>query len=291
MKRAVLWLIGLAGLCAAGLWVISTPPAPSDNLSGLSGDADAGRLVFAAAGCASCHTAPNAPEENRLILSGGEAFVTDFGTFFAPNISPHDTAGIGGWSDAQIIHAVQAGVSPEGAYYYPAFPSHAYGLARTQDIADLVAYLRTLPADATPSKAHEVGFPFNIRRSLWGWRVLFSSSDWVVVSDDSQVQRGRYLVESLGHCTECHTPRNALGGLNTDKWLQGAPLPSGKGRVPGISAGTLDWSETDIAEYLSSGFTPEYDVAGGKMASVVANTSQLSDADRMAIAAYLKAVE
>jgi mono/diheme cytochrome c family protein len=103
-------------------------------------------------------------------------------------------------------------------------------------------------------------------------------------------EQGRYLVEVLGHCAECHTPRNRLGGLQRARWLAGAPNPSGKGNIPNITPAALDWSVGDIAEYLSSGFTPEFDTAGGSMAEVIENTARLTDADRLAIAAYLKRV-
>ena len=289
MKR--LWR-GLALLIAAGMlggYVLTQPqPLPDDALAGITGDATRGAVIFAAAGCASCHRAPGADDGP---LSGGRAFPSDFGTFHAPNISPDPTHGIGAWSDMQLANAIQRGVSPAGAHYYPAFPYTAYQKASTQDIADLIAHLRTLPADATPSIPHDVGFPFNIRRSIGGWKLLFGGNDWVLTGDlTAEHERGRYLVEALGHCGECHTPRNALGGLDQSRWLAGAPNPSGKGRIPNITAGGLDWSAQDIAIYLDSGFTPDFDSAGGEMAEVVLNTAQLSDADRASIAAYLKAV-
>ena len=291
MRKTILWLLVLGAIGAGVGWIISRPPAVPDVTIAQVGDAEAGRLVFAAAGCASCHIAPKAEKGDSPVLAGGKAFATAFGTFYAPNISSHPEAGIGSWSDAELLHAIVAGVSPERQYYYPAFPSHAYALAEPNDIWNLMAYLRTLPADATPTVPHEVGFPFNIRRSLWGWRLLFAPKDWVRTADTPELERGRYLVEALAHCGECHTPRNALGGFEIDRWLAGAPLPDGKpGKIPGLTPAQLDWSATDIAEYLRSGFTPEYDVAGGEMAEVIENTSQLSDEDRAAIAAYIKAL-
>jgi mono/diheme cytochrome c family protein len=156
---------------------------------------------------------------------------------------------------------------------------------------DLVAYLRTLPADATPSGAHELGFPFNIRRAVGGWKLLFASDQWVLADAPTpQVERGRYLVEALGHCAECHTPRNALGGLNRSDWLAGGPNPDGEGTIPNITPGKLTWTENDIAYYLETGFTPDFDSVGGSMAHVVRNTARLTPEDRLAIAAYLKAV-
>ena len=145
-----------------------------------------------------------------------------------------------------------------------------------------------------PTQAHEVGFPFNIRRLLGGWKFLFlGDGDRVAGLDDPVLARGQYLVEGLGHCGECHTSRNMLGAMRPSLWLGGAPNPSGKGNIPNItpaSGGIADWSEVDIVEYLTSGFTPEFDVAGGEMTDVVSNMAELPASDREAIAKYLKAV-
>ena len=291
MRRLLIALVLLA-LAAGSLgWILTAPrPAPA-AVTALAGDAGRGALVFAAGGCAACHAAAGAEGEARLVLSGGRAFPSDYGTFHAPNISPDPAAGIGGWTQAQFVTAMQAGVSPAGAHYYPAFPWTAYARATPQDMADLWAYLQTLPADATPSRPHDLGLPWSIRRAVGGWKLLFGGTDWVLQGDLSpEVERGRYLAEALGHCGECHTPRGALGQLDTARWLAGAPNPSGEGRVPNITPAALTWSEGDIAAYLKSGFTPEFDVAGGHMAEVVKNLSALPDADLAALAAYLKAV-
>ncbi len=292
MRRA---LTGLAVLALAGAgaarWLTAPAPLSAAELGAVEGDPARGEVLFAAAGCASCHEAPEAEAADLPVLAGGEAFESDFGTFYAPNISP-SPQGIGAWSDAQVINSVMRGVDEEGRHLYPALPYAAYNKAEVQDVADIVAYLRTLPPSDAESLAHDVGFPFNIRRTLGGWKLLFLRDGWVVEGDlSAEAERGRYLVEALGHCGECHTPRNVLGGLRTDAWLSGAENPSGEGRVPGIDPGSLDWSEADIAEVLKSGFTPDFDVVGGPMAEVVRNgTSRLSDDDRAAIAAYLKAV-
>lgn len=267
-----------------------TRPAPlvQDIAAGHEADAARGAMVFAAAGCASCHTAPNA--EDKTLLAGGMAFASDFGTFYAPNISP-GAAGIGGWNLPQFARAVREGVSPEGAHYYPAFPYGSYVRMTDADVADLFAYMQTLPASDRVSQPHDVGFPFNIRRGLGLWKVLYMDrSDVMAESADPVLMRGRYLVEALAHCGECHTPRDGLGGLMRDQWLTGAPNPSGKGEIPGITPAQLDWSEGDLVEYFTSGFTPEYDSAGGSMVAVVENLSKLPVEDRQAIAAYLKAL-
>jgi mono/diheme cytochrome c family protein len=217
--------------------------------------------------------------------------VSDFGTFVAPNISPDTVHGIGAWTDLDLANAILRGVSPDGAHLFPAFPYPSYQKMTLQDVVDLIAHLRTLPPSDVASQPHDVGFPFNQRRAVGVWKMLFMSPEWALpVAPDDDVARGRYLAEALGHCGECHTPRNALGGMDNSRWLGGAPHPSGEGRIPNITTGALGWSKGEIAEYLKSGFTPDFDTAGGEMAEVVRNTSELTDADRAAIAAYLKAV-
>lgn len=284
--------MGCAVIGAAAGWVLTRPaPLDANYAAGLTPDAQAGQLIFAAGGCVSCHAKPGAKAEAKRVLAGGLAFASDFGTFYAPNISSDLDHGIGRWSLPQFARALTRGVSPEGQHYYPAFPYTAYSHLAPQDVADLFAYMQSLPAAATPDVAHDVGFPFNVRRGLGLWKLLFLKDDFVLTGDhDAVVSRGRYLAEALAHCGECHTPRNALGGLDRSNWLAGAPNPSGKGKIPNITPGGLDWSEADLVEYFTSGFTPEYDSAGGEMAEVVSNLAQLPQSDRAAIAAYLKSV-
>lgn len=285
-------ILGLAVVGGVGGWFLAAPrPLSEADVAGVTGDAGRGALVFAAAGCASCHMAPGAQGEAKLVLAGGQRFATAFGTFIAPNISPDPDHGVGGWTLAQFASAVQRGVSPKGQHYYPAFPYGAYAKASLQDVADIQAYMSNLPPSPTASLPHEVGFPFNIRASLGGWKLLFGGTGWALDENLTPTEaRGRYIVEALAHCGECHTPRNALGGLQRDAWLAGAPNPSGQGRIPNITPGALTWTEDEIVEYLTSGFTPEYDSAGGHMALVVENMAQLPESDRRAVAAYLKRV-
>lgn len=292
MPKALTSIVLLAAVAAgAGWWLTAPDHVDPEEFAGLTGDATRGSAVFHAGGCASCHSAPGAEGEDKLLLVGGRAFETQFGTFYAPNITPDEGAGLGSWTELDLANAMMKGTSPAGQHYYPAFPYTSYVKARPQDVVDLYAYMQTLPAADTPSRDHEVGFPFNIRRSLGGWKLLFFREDYQMeVVDSDPLARGRYLVEALGHCAECHTPRNALGGMDRDRWLGGAPNPSGQGSIPNITPGGLGWSEEEIAEYLASGFTPDFDVVGGEMADVVANTSQLSDDDRLAIARYLTSV-
>ena len=281
-----------AALAAGGFFALTAPAALDPNFGqGTAPDPEAGQLVFAAGGCVSCHAVPGATEDAKLVLAGGLPFPSDFGTFYAPNISPDMDHGIGAWTLAEFARAVTKGVSPDNSHYYPAFPYTAYTHLDQQDVINLFAYMQSLPASVIPSKAHDVSFPFNIRRGLGLWKMLFGSDEFVLDGDLSEeIARGRYLAEGLSHCGECHTPRNALGGLNRDAWLSGAPNPSGKGTIPNITPAKLNWSEADLIEYFTSGFTPEYDSAGGEMAEVVSNLAQLPQSDRAAIAAYLKAI-
>ena len=140
----------------------------------------------------------------------------------------------------------------QGNHLYPALPYAAYNKMVPQDVANLKAFMDTLPASAEPSKPHEVSFPFNIRRNLGIWKRMFVNSDWVIQGDLTPEQtRGRYIAEAMAHCGECHTPRNALGGMQTGKWLSGAANPNGKGKTPNITPAKLTWTQADIVEYLT----------------------------------------
>lgn len=291
MRRALLTLAVLAMIAgAAGLWITRPVTPDVTGLDALQGDPSQGAVVFAAGGCASCHAAPGTSGAAKLVLAGGYRIESPFGTFLAPNISPDPVEGLGAWDLASFATAMRAGVSPEGRHYYPAFPYTAYAKATDQDIVDLWAYLGTLPPDATPSAPHDLSLPFTIRRGLGLWKRLAPSQAFVKDAPTPTLERGRYLVEALAHCAECHTPRNGMGILDQDRWMAGAPNPSGKGRIPGITPANLEWSAEDIAYYLETGFTPDFDSAGGTMASVVEGTALLSAEDRAAIAAYVKAL-
>ena len=292
MRRLLLVLIGLGVIGAAGFLLLTRPQLRSlAAYEGLAPDLDRGFAVFWATGCASCHMAPGAKGEAQLVLAGGQSFPSAFGTLVAPNISPDPAAGIGNWTLADFVGVIQDGVSPEGEHIYPALPYAAYSKLVPQDVVDLKAYMDTLPADPTPSQPHQLGFPFNIRLAVGGWKLLFLNKDFFLQGDLSpEVTRGRYLVEAMAHCTECHTRRNLLGGLKTGKWLGGAANPAGKGKIPNITLGKLTWSEAEIVAYLTTGFTPEFDTVGGPMVHVVENMARLPDSDRQAVAAYLKAI-
>ena len=290
--RIMRWLIVLGLVAAGGLYLMARPkPLAAAAVSDLTGDPVHGEEVFWAAGCASCHMADKAEGAAQLVLSGGQRFPSDFGTFVAPNISQDPEHGIGNWSLVDLANAITRGVSPEGEHYYPALPYASYAKMQMQDVADLYAFLKTLPADPTPSQPHELGFPFSIRDSIGVWKLMFLSGDWALPGNlTPTAARGRYIAEAPAHCGECHTPRNMLGGLDTARWLGGAPNPTGDGRIPNVTPGKLKWSAADIVQYLTTGFTPEFDSVGGHMAHVVENMARLPETDRQAVAEYLLAV-
>ena len=296
MKRIAAALVILAiAVAAVFFWLTAPNPLPVDILAGMDeGDAMAGERIFNAGGCNSCHGGKDPAADTLPMLGGGLALKTPFGTFHAPNISPDPDNGIGKWSGADFANAMMRGVSPSGQHYYPAFPFTSYARMKPGDVADLWAYIKTLPAVARANVPHELSFPFSVRRGLGLWKLLYLSPDPVVAIDetDEKLVRGRYLVEGPGHCGECHTPRSLIGGLDKARWLGGGPAPEGDGKIPNITpdaSGIGSWSAEDIAYSMESGFTPEFDSLGGSMADVQRNIARLTAEDRQAIAAYLKA--
>ncbi len=293
MRRALAWLAVIAVLGGGAFWYVTRPAIPVAAPISHQPDADRGALIFALGGCASCHGEVVDKETSTTRMSGGLRLVTEFGTFVAPNISPDPEHGIGGWSQRDFINAMMHGVSPAGQHYYPAFPYTSYARMRVEDVADLQAYIETLPAVAVPSEPHEIGFPFSIRRGLGLWKRLYLSDEPVIEATADAAARGRLLVEGAGHCGECHTPRNAIGGPDLSAWLAGGPNPDGPGRIPNITPHDTalgSWSAEDIAYYLETGFTPDFDSAGGSMASVIKNMALLPPEWRADMAAYLKSV-
>ncbi|MEC9344405.1 MAG: cytochrome c [Pseudomonadota bacterium] len=297
MRRIAAALVIVAIAAAAVFFMLTAPRGlPDQTLAAMAdGDAAAGERIFYAGGCTSCHESARTQGEGAPELGGGLALATPFGTFHAPNISPDPQSGIGNWSGADFANAMMRGVSPGGSHYYPAFPYTSYARMKPGDVADLWAYMQTLPAVPNANKAHELSFPFTVRRGLGLWKLLFLSSGPVVAIDENDPQQvlGRYLAEGPGHCGECHTPRNPIGGPDTSRWLSGGPAPEGDGKIPNITphaSGIGSWSAADIAYSLESGFTPEFDSFGSSMADVQRNMARLTAEDRAAIAAYLKAV-
>ena len=298
LGRKLLTAAAALGVVAAvTTWFLSAPVRlDADQVTALgTGDAEKGRRIFHAGGCTSCHARPGSEGDARLELVGGVELKTDFGTFVAPNISMDKTDGIGAWSAEDFGNAMLKGVTPDGQHLYPAFPYTSYARMNPADVGDLYAFMKTLPAVAGKSADHALSFPFSVRRALGLWKLLYLSDRPVIelaADAPDPVKLGRYLVEGPGHCGECHTPRTVIGGTKKGEWLAGAAAAEGGGIVPNITPGgaIAEWSESDIATYLETGFTPEYDSAGGSMADVIKNLAELGDEDRQAIAAYLKAI-
>ncbi len=252
------------------------------------GDAKRGDYLAKAGGCVGCHTAKGGTE-----FAGGYALKTPFGTFYGPNITPDPKAGIGKWSEADFIRAMRHGERPDGANYYPAFPYPSYTKINDADLKDLWAYLRALPPSQIESKPHELHLPFRFRFLLSGWKLLFFTPGAMVpdAKQSAVVNRGAYLTQALGHCGECHTPRNFLGGVKESRFLAGGKGPDGKG-VPNITPTKLKkWSDKDLTDFLASGLTADGDVVAESMGEVITNTlSKLTPEDLAAMIAYLRTI-
>jgi mono/diheme cytochrome c family protein len=292
MRIFLVTIVLLAATGAALFWYASRPETVAANaLGGQAINLQNGKTMFVAGGCSNCHATPNQPD--RTQLGGGLALKTDFGTFYAPNISPDPDDGIGRWTEEQFVTAMVKGTSPQGTHYYPVFPYTSYHLIGVADLRDLYAHLKTLPAVKGRAPEHDVASPFNIRRlvGLWKLRYLGDGAFRPDPTKSEKWNRGAYLVNGPGHCGECHTPRDRLGGPIGEQHLAGGPNPEGEGWIPNITQfGLKDWSEGDIAFALESGLTPDGDSLGGPMAPVIRGLAQLPARDREAIAAYLKSL-
>lgn len=292
MPRRTISVILIAAVASlAGYWWLTGPTALALPAPARGPDLANGQELFNAGGCSSCHAVPNQPD--RLRLGGGLALRSPFGTFYAPNISPDATDGIGRWSEADFVNAVMRGISPEGTHYFPAFPYTSYHIAKVDDVRDLFAYLKTLPPVPGRVRDHDLPFPFNVRRNVGIWKLLFMDVRPFMpdASRSAQWNRGAYLVNGFGHCAECHSPRNSLGGVIRGERFAGGPNPDGEGWVPNITQkGISSWSEKDIADFLETGDMPEGDTASGSMRPVIKNLAQLTPEDRAAMAAYLKSL-
>mgnify|MGYP003394046996 CR=1 FL=1 len=250
-----------------------------------AGDARRGAYLAKAGGCVGCHT-----EDKRSAapFAGGRALKTPFGTFFGPNITPHLQAGIGRWSEADFARAMRHGRRPDGANYFPAFPYPSYTLISDADLRDLWAYLRTLPPNNRANRPHDLRFPYGWRFLVTAWKWLYFTPGPFASAPGPQpvVVRGAYLVQALGHCGECHTPRNFLGGPIRTRFLAGTR------DAPNLTPARLkDLSDEELREVLVTGITPNDGPVAEAMDEVVRNTtSQLTPGDLTALIAYLRAV-
>jgi mono/diheme cytochrome c family protein len=253
------------------------------------GDARRGEYLVKAAGCAGCHTDTGS---GAVAYAGGRILDTPFGNFYGPNITPHPQAGIGRWSEQDFFRAMRQGVRPDGAHYYPAFPYPSFTQIADQDLRDLWAYLRSLPPSPRATRPHELRFPFGWRWLITVWKFFFFSPGAFQPDPgrNAVLNRGAYLIHALGHCGECHTPRNFLGGQKKGRALAGGKLP--EGRVPNLTpTGLKKWNDGQLKDFLRTGATPEGDTTSDVMYEVVRNTtSQLTAQDLDALVAYLRSL-
>jgi mono/diheme cytochrome c family protein len=255
------------------------------------GDPKRGEYLARAGGCLGCHTEE---KTGAVPFAGGRSLKTPFGTFYGPNITPHPEAGLGRWSEADFARALREGRRPDGANYFPAFPYPSFTKIADPDVRDLWAYLRSLPPSATPSRPHELGFFYRWRFlvTIWKWFFFSPGAFAADAARSPQLNRGAYLVEALGHCGECHTPRNFLGGTKKSRLLAGAVVEAGKAPSSNLTPTSLKKvSDADLKEILRSGVTSDGDVLASSMAEVVENTtSKLTDPDLDALVAYLRSL-
>jgi mono/diheme cytochrome c family protein len=293
LRKLLILVMVLAVVGAAAFWIVTMPATVSASALGShTPDLGNGKTMFYAGGCAACHATPN--QEDKTRLGGGLPLKTIFGTFYPPNISSDPKDGIGSWNEANFVTAMWKGTSPDGSHYYPVFPYTSYQQMKLEDVRDLFAYMKTLPAIAGKVRDHDLPIHFKIRRMLGGWKFLFLDGQAFKPdpSKSAQWNRGAYLANAPSHCAECHSPRNLLGGIIARQRFAGGPdAEGGDGWVPNITqAGIGDYSERDIERILESGDMPNGDSVGGSMAKVVGNISQLAAEDRAAIAAYIKSL-
>jgi len=251
-----------------------------------------GEYIFHLAGCGNCHTDR---EHQGPPLAGGRKLVTPLGTFYTPNITPDGETGIGNWREVDFRRALREGKSPSGSNYYPSFPYTSYTQLSDADIHALWTYLRTQKAVHQDNKPHELPWYLRFRWALaiWKW-LFFEPGPYQPEAGKSALwNRGAYLVKGAAHCSECHTPRNFLGGFKSGQYLAGVAQGPEGALVPNITPdsqfGIGKWSEGDMVQYLGTGLQPDGDSAGSLMAEVIDNGLRfLPEDDLKSIAVYLK---
>ncbi len=278
----------------ASVTALSIALALAISASSVAGDFKNGAYVFKAAGCTGCHTRED-DRKKEIYLAGGRAFKTPFGTYFSPNITP-DKSGIGTWNESDFKSALRHGITPDGDNYFPVFPYLSYTKMSDEDISDLWTYMKSVASIKRENRDHDVNFIFSSRFLITFWKLLFFS-EGVLQPNQKQPpdwNRGRYLVDAVGHCGECHTPRNFLGAWKSDMYLAGTTSgPDGKSVpniTPDLKTGINGWKFDDFDSLLSMGMLPDGDFVGASMGEVVENTEGLIDSDRNAISTYLQSI-
>jgi mono/diheme cytochrome c family protein len=282
----VLAVVVLAGIGVAA-YMLRPVRGPERDLT-LVGDASRGAYLIRIGGCVTCHTDS---KNGGIPFAGGAALVTPFGSFYPPNITSDPDAGIGDWTLAQFSDAISNGEGPQG-HLYPAFPYESYTLMSDQEVTDLFAALREIPAVKTPAPPHELAFPFNIRLLMAGWKNLFFHPHRFVPDPNQSAEwnRGAYLANGPGHCVTCHSPRNIFGAIPAGEEFTGNPAGGPGGKTPGLNYESLStdaFEVPDIVETLRTGMTVTGPLKGAMAEVVRDETSQWTDADRQAVATYV----
>ena len=249
-----------------------------------------GEYLARAADCIACHTVPG-----EKPFSGGVAFKMPFGTIYSSNITADKQTGIGAWSDDDFVRALHAGVGKNGEPLYPAFPYTSYTALSRDDILAIRAYLFSVPVVHAPAKRNELPFPYNQRWGLSYWNVLFLRKERFQLTQgmSDAWNRGAYLATALGHCNECHTPRNSLYALKHGRELAGEVLQGWKAYniTPDKRYGVGSWTDQQLSDYLGKGHANGRGTASGPMGEVVENSLQyLTQEDIAALVAYLRDV-
>ena len=283
-SKVELLLIGIFFVLLLVSLLLFLPPSVSGSaqLSESEEAIERGKYLVIAGGCISCHRG----EDEEESFAGGLALVSDFGTFYAPNITPDMETGIGSWEAKDFLLALQHGRKPGGGFYYPAFPYRAYAGLRDEDVLDIGSYLMSLEPQRNAVSEAETPVWLN-RWAMVGWNLLADISEADTETfDDELVTRGAYIARNLGHCSECHTPRNTVGILDASREFAGATL--GEEVIEAIDAEALsEWTTNNFDLFMLIGMKPDGEFAGGDMNDVIEhNTSKISDEDRDALAAF-----
>jgi len=256
-----------------------------------SGDVIArGKYLVQAADCKVCHT-----RVGGEAFAGGRAFETPFGVLYSPNITADRESGIGDWSDADFLRAVHEGIAKSGERLYPAFPYESYTLIADEDVLAIKAYLFSLPVARASVPPNNLRFPFNQRWLMGIWAAFYNPDQRFQPLEDRSPEwnRGAYLVEALGHCGDCHTPRNVAQAPDNRRKFAGAIVTGWRAYniTPDPVSGIGTWSDDELAEYLRSGHAVGHGSAGGPMAEeVAASSSSLTSGDLHAIVTYLRGI-